>query len=169
MTKKASNPSSLETQRAVEQFLYYQAEVLDDRRWDEWLSLFTEDGIYWMPATPEQTTGEGVPNIFYEDQFLMEMRMKRVAHPRAHSQRPPSRTSHVVSNVVIEAENAKMGEVVVRSKFYTCEYRNDELRHFAGKYKHHLRKKRERYQIQLQRVDLVNVEGPFEYVLQYWL
>lgn len=167
--KKATQQVHAELQQAVEQFLYYQAEILDERRWEEWLKLFTDDGIYWMPASPEQTQGEGVPNIFYEDLFLMEMRAKRLAHPRAHSQRPPSRTSHVVSNVVIEHVDGTSGDVSVRSKFYACEYRNDELRHFAGKYHHQLKKKGEGYQIQLQRTDLVNVEGPFEYVLQVWL
>ena len=64
-------PVGGDTQRAVEQFLYRQAEILDDRRWDEWLDLFAEDGRYWMPATETQTTGDGVPNIFYEDCNLM--------------------------------------------------------------------------------------------------
>ena len=40
----AAAPGQAETQRAVEQFLYRQADILDDRRWDDWLGLFTEDG-----------------------------------------------------------------------------------------------------------------------------
>lgn len=158
-----------DTQREIEQFLYAQAEILDDRRWDDWLSLFTEDGHYWMPVTLDQETGDGVPNIFYEDINLMRVRIGRVTHPRAHSQQPPNRTSHVVSNVIIESEDEKTGEVVVRSKFYASEFRSDDLRHFAGSYRHHLKKNGAGYKIQLQRVDMVNAEGPFEYVLQYWL
>ncbi|MDP7548869.1 MAG: aromatic-ring-hydroxylating dioxygenase subunit beta, partial [Alphaproteobacteria bacterium] len=53
---------SLETQHRVEQFLYRQAEILDDRLWDHWLALFTPEGHYWMPAAPEQTVGEGQAN-----------------------------------------------------------------------------------------------------------
>ena len=41
--------------------------------------------------------------------------------------------------------------------------------HFAGTYRHHLSKTDEGYKIKLQRVDLINAEGPFEYVLQFWL
>ena len=164
-----TNNNDIDTQRAVEQFLYHQAEILDERRWDEWLTLFTAEGLYWMPASADQTTGEGLPNIFYEDPFLMDMRIKRLRHPRAHSQRPQNQTSHVVSNVVIEKEDKSSGDVIARSKFYVAEYRNDVLRHFAGKYRHHLKKRDTTYQIELQRVDLVNAEGPFEYVLQYWL
>ena len=41
---------SVETQLSVERFLHRQAEVLDEKQWDDWLALFTEDGHYWMPA-----------------------------------------------------------------------------------------------------------------------
>ncbi len=160
---------SMQTQRAVEQFLYRQADVLDERNWDEWLRLFSADGIYWMPVSRDQETGDGVPNIFYEDHFLMRIRVARVTHVRAHSHRPPNRTSHVVSNVVIDSEDPDTGDVVARSKFHVCEYRNDELRHFAGQYRHQLTKTDDGYRIRQQRVDLVNAEGPWEYVLQYWL
>lgn len=169
MAEKANGAVSAETQRAVEQFLYRQAEVLDERRWDDWLPLFTDDGLYWMPVSEDQDHGEGVPNIFYEDAFLMDMRIKRINHPRAHSQRPPNRMSHVVSNVVIDAEDPATGDIVARARFHVSEYRNDEMRHFAGKYRHELKKTGDGYRIRLQRVDLVNVEGPWEYVLQYWL
>lgn len=158
-----------DSQRAVEQFLYRQAEILDARRWDEWLGLFTADGRYWMPASEEQTTGDGVPTIFFEDLDLMKVRVGRLGHPRAWSQQPPNRTSHIVSNVVIEREDAKTGDIVVRSKFHVAEFRLDTLRHFLGRYRHHLKRTASGYKIALQRVDLVNAEGPFEYVLQYWL
>ena len=169
MTALSNTGISFETQRAVEQFLYRQAETLDERQWDDWLALFTDDGIYWMPASADQETGEGVPNIFYEDINLMLMRAKRVEHPRAWSQLPRNRTSHVVSNVVIEAEDPATGDIVARSKFYASEYWYDETRHFAGKYRHHLCHTDDGYRIRLQRVDLLNAEGPFDYVIQFWL
>ena len=160
---------SLETQHKAEQFLYRQAEILDDRIWDDWLALFTAEGHYWMPATPEQTEGEGQPNIFYEDHYLMRIRIGRINHPNAWSQSPPNRTGHVVSNVIVESEDAATGDLVVRSKFHVVEFRNDEQRYFAGKYRHDLVCTPAGYRIRLQRVDIVNVEGPFEYVLQYWI
>ena len=103
---------SLETQRAVEQFLYRQAEILDEKQWDDWLALFTEDGHYWMPANEDDTTGHRVPAIFWEDHDIMTMRIRRNSHPRAHSQAPHNRLNHVVSNVIIESEDAN-GDVVV--------------------------------------------------------
>ncbi len=157
-----------ETQLAVERFLYRQAEMLDEQRWDDWLSLFADDGRYWMPAEADQTDGEGVPNIFWEDLNLMKLRIRRNRHPRAHSQAPPNRLCHVVSNVIIESEDGN-GDIVVRSRFHCAEYLRYEVRNFTGKYRHFLRNAPDGYRIALQRVDLVNREGPWEYVLQWWL
>ena len=157
------------TQQAVEQFLYRQAELLDRKRWREYIDLFTDDGHYWMPAAPEQTTGEGVPSIFYEDKNLMNVRMRRVQHPDAWSQRPLWGTNHVVGNVVIEADDAGGDELVVRSRFHMMEFRRETSRHFGGSYVHHLVRTDGGLRIRLQRVDLVNAQGPFDYVLQVWV
>jgi 3-phenylpropionate/cinnamic acid dioxygenase small subunit len=158
-----------ELQLEIERFLYDQAEILDEKRWDDWIDLFTPDGHYWMPPNEQATTGEGVPSIFYEDRDLMRVRMKRVMHPRAWSQKPPHRTTHVVSNVIVESVDAKTGDLVVRSKFHMVEFRRDSQRHFAGKYRHHLKKTADGYRIHLQRVDTINADGTYEYVIQTWI
>ena len=159
---------SVETQLAVERFLYRQAEILDEKQWDDWLALFTEDAYYWMPAEEDQEDGDGVPNIFWEDLDLMKMRILRNDHPQAHSQAPHNRLCHVVSGVIIESEDAN-GDVVVRSRFHCAEYLRYEVRSFTGKYRHYLKKTPDGYRIALQRVDLVNREGPYDYVLQWWV
>jgi benzoate/toluate 1,2-dioxygenase beta subunit len=158
-----------DTQREIEQFLYRQADLLDRGQWTDFIDLFAADGVYWMPASPEQTTGDGVPSIFYEDRDLMRVRMKRVTHPHAWSQAPDWGTNHVVSNVMIESEDARKGEVVVRSRFHMMEFRRDALRHFAGSYIHHLRRTSGGWRIRLQRVDMVNGQGTYDYVLQVWV
>jgi benzoate/toluate 1,2-dioxygenase beta subunit len=158
-----------DTLRDVEQLLYRQAECLDSKRWQDFIDLFTEDGTYWMPAAPEQTTGEGVPSIFWEDRDLMTVRLKRLAHPRAWSQKTAWGTNHVIGNVTIEKEDARTGDLVVRSRFHMMEFRNDTSRHFAGSYVHHLKKTKNGHRIKLQRVDMVNGQGPYEYVLQAWV
>jgi len=155
--------------REIEQFLYRQAELLDRQRWDDFIELFAPGGVYWMPASPEQTAGEGVPSIFYEDRDLMRVRMKRVTHPHAWSQAPDWGTNHIVSNVMIESEDKRAGTAVVRSRFHMMEFRRDETRHFAGSYVHHLKKTRAGWRIARQRVDMVNGQGAYDYVLQIWV
>ena len=155
-------------QHDVEQFLYHQAELLDAKRWQDFIDLFTADGVYWMPPEPSHTTWDGMPAIFAEDRNLMAVRMKRVLHPDAWSQRPLWGTNHVVSNVVIE-KTAANGDVHVRSRFHMLELRRDDVRHFAGAYRHHLKRTREGYRIKLQRVDMTNAQAAYDYVLQVWV
>lgn len=158
-----------ELRHEIELLLYRQAECLDNRQWQAFIELFTPDGIYWMPASPEQTTGDGVPSIFYEDRSLMTVRMKRLNHPRAWSQRTEWGTSHIVGNIVIERHDRAIGDVTVRSRFHMMEFRTDVSRHFAGTYVHHLKSTADGYRIKLQRVDMVNGQGSYDYVLQAWV
>ncbi len=158
---------TLETQRAVEQFLYRQSECLDAKRWPEFIDLFAPAGVYWMPARPDQTTGDGEPSIFYEDRDMMRIRVKRIGHPRAWSQKTAWGTSHVVANVIVEHEDAN--SIACRARFTMMEFRRDAVRHFAGSYIHHLVRFGDDFRIKLQRVDLVNGDAPFDYVLQGWV
>ena len=157
----------MKLQHEVEQFLYRQSELLDTKQWQAWIDLFTDDGVYWMPADPAHQHWDGVPSIFAEDKNLMNVRKGRVLHPDAWSQRPMWGTNHVVSNVVIEKESPQ--EIVVRSRFHMLELRRDDVRHFAGSYRHQLAKKGDDYRIKLQRVDMTNAQASFDYVLQVWV
>lgn len=159
--------NGIELHYAVEQFLYHQAELLDAKRWQDWIELFADDGVYWMPPEPSHTHWEGMPAIFAEDRNLMNVRMKRVLHPDAWSQRPLWGTNHVVSNVVVE--QATPAEVRVRSRFHMMELRRDDVRHFAGSYRHHLQRTGEGFRIRLQRVDMTNAQAAYDYVLQVWV
>ena len=160
--------SGADLQREVEQLLYAQAELLDAKQWQAWMDLFADDGIYWMPARPEQTEWEGSPSIFIEDKLMMEIRKGRVTHPNAWSQAPLWETNHLVSHVAIEESNKD--RIVVRSRFHMMELRRDSIRHFGGRYRHTLRRGADgQLKIQLQRVDLFNAQAPFDYVIQIWV
>ncbi|HEX6266775.1 MAG TPA: aromatic-ring-hydroxylating dioxygenase subunit beta [Burkholderiales bacterium] len=156
-----------DVQHAVEQFLYRQAELLDSRQWQAWIDLFADDGVYWMPPEPSHQTWDGMPAIFAEDKNLMSVRMKRVLHPDAWSQRPLWGTNHVVSNVMIEKDSGR--ELMVRSRFHMMELRRDDVRHFAGSYSHKLIKTGDGFRIALQRVDMTNAQAAYDYVLQVWV
>lgn len=160
--------SDLQLQHDVEQFLYRQAELLDTKQWQAWTELFTDDGTYWMPPDASYKTWDGQPAIFAEDRNLMAVRMGRVLHPDAWSQRPLWGTNHVVSNVVIR-KAAKNGDLEVTSRFHMMELRRDDVRHFAGQYTHHLKRTKKGFAIRLQRVDMTNAQAAYDYVLQVWV
>jgi 3-phenylpropionate/cinnamic acid dioxygenase small subunit len=153
--------------REIEQFLYRQSEMLDNKLWQDYIDLFADDGVYWMPVVPEQTEWEGSPSIFAEDKYMMEVRMGRVSHPTAWSQAPMWGTSHVIGNVVIESQSE--AGWVVRSRFHMMELRRDTVRHFGGTYRHTLIREHGQLKIKLQRVDMFNAQAPYDYVLQIWV
>ena len=166
-TTGTTTAATIDTLREIEQFLYRQSELLDAKLWQDYIDLFTDDGVYWMPVTPEQTEWEGSPSIFAEDKHMMEVRMGRVTHPTAWSQAPMWATSHVIGNVVIEAEAP--GEWQVRSRFHMMELRRDTVRQFGGTYRHTLVRQAGQLKIKLQRVDMFNAQAPYDYVLQVWV
>lgn len=159
--------AGLDLQREVEQFLFYQAELLDTKNWQAFIDLFAQDGVYWMPARRDQTDWVDSPSIFAEDRELMSVRMGRITHPNAWSQAPLWETNHVIGNVVIE-ELAET-RLKVRSRFQVLELRRDLVRSLAGVYRHTLLRRGEELEIELQRVDLMNAEAPFDYTIQAWV
>ena len=158
-----------ETRMNVEEFLFHQADLLDTKRWSEYVGLFAGNGIYWMPARAEQTTWQGVPSIFAEDINLMNIRVKRIGHPRAWSQQMEWATSHVVANVRVGAPDPASGILTACSNFHMTELRGDYQRYFAGRYAHQLRRRGDAFEIMLQRVDLLSAQIPFDYVIQAWV
>ena len=117
----------------VEQLLYGEAELLDERRYEEWLDLFTEDVRYWMPMRrnvpaeqPElEFTREGLDvNWFDEGKDTLTRRVKQIRTGVHWAEQPPSRICHIVSNVQIQspADGPAGAEIAVKSRFLI--YRN---------------------------------------------
>ena len=154
-------------QHRVEQFLFHQSELLDSKQWRAYIDLFADDGVYWMPAAPEQTEWLDSASIFAEDKMLMTIRMGRVTHPNAWSQAPMWGTSHIVGNVVIESQSET--QVATRSRFQMLELHRDTVRHYGGTYRHTLVRTGDDFKIKLQRVDLLTAQAIFDYVLQVWV
>jgi benzoate/toluate 1,2-dioxygenase beta subunit len=143
-----------------ELFLIQEAHLLDERRFREWMGLFADDGIYWVPAVPNQESPFDQASLFYDDRELMKTRIDRLEHPRIHVQTPPSRTAHLVGNVIVEQTDE--GEFLVRSTFIMVEYRDDRQRTFAGRQSHRLRREGASFRIVQKRVDLINCDSAFE-------
>ena len=145
-----------------ELFLIHEAQLLDQRRFRDWLALFTEDGTYWVPAVPDQESPFDQASLFYDDRDLMKTRVDRLEHPRIHVQTPPSRTAHLVGNTIVEQADEAKGEYLVGSTFIMVEYRDDQQRIFAGRQHHRLRRDGASFRIVAKRVDLINCDSAFE-------
>ena len=146
----------------IEQFLIHEAKLLDERRFREWMGLFSDDGTYWVPAAPNQESPFDQASLFYDDRELMKTRVERLEHPRIHVQTPPSRTAHLVGNVIVEQADEAKGEYVIGSTVIMVEYRDDTQRIFAGRQHHRLRRDGDGFRIVQKRVDLINCDAAFE-------
>jgi benzoate/toluate 1,2-dioxygenase beta subunit len=147
---------------AFEEFIIHEARLLDERRFRDWMGLFADDGSYWVPATPDQTSPFDQASLFYDDRELMKTRVERLEHPRIHVQTPPSRTAHLVGSVVVEDSDTAKGEFIVGSSVIMVEYRDDAQRVFAGRQQHRLRRDGDSFRIVQKRVNLINCDGAFE-------
>jgi 3-phenylpropionate/cinnamic acid dioxygenase small subunit len=83
-------------------FVYREARLLDEQRFDEWLELFTEDGRYWMPLEHGQTDRRLMPSLMDEDLLLLRIRVERLKGIRTYSPKPPSRCHHVLQQPQVD-------------------------------------------------------------------
>ena len=147
-----------DTERAVAAFLYREARLLDERRFEEWRDLFAETGRYWVPARPGQTDALHEVSIFDDDRALMAARIRRLRHPRAHAEIPAPQHVRAVTNIEIEAETAIA--VTARSVLAVAECRNGETTLTMARVTWHLAPHGAGdFRIALKRVDLVNADA----------
>ena len=105
------------------QFYIREAWLLDERKFQEWLGLFTEDVLYFMPRrknvprreSHREVTPLGDLALIEDDKRYLEMRVARLETGMAWAEDPPSRTRHLVGNLV--AEPLDSGEVQAKTAF----------------------------------------------------
>ncbi|MFT7598796.1 MAG: benzoate/toluate 1,2-dioxygenase beta subunit [Acidimicrobiales bacterium] len=138
--------SSLEElleQQRVEQFLFLEARLIDERRFTEWEALWVDEGIYWVPANGEDTDAHTNVSLIYDNRSRMHNRVERYVGGKAISQQPSPRTVHLVGNVTIEpaTSDADVGDDVlwiIQSTVQVAESRPGERIDWVGRVTHHL-------------------------------
>lgn len=130
-----------ELQYVVERFLFDEARLLDDRDFGAWLTLFADDVRYWAPLRTNRARRDihleqsalGELAYFDDDKAFLEARVRRIETGMAWAEDPPSRTRHLVSNVLVDPDPSGVGDFRVRSNFLV--YRNrleEEVDLFVG-------------------------------------
>ena len=152
--------ADVERRAELEEFLYHEAWLLDQGRFDEWLELYTDDATYWIPLQADQSDPLTTSSIVYDDRRLLEVRVRQFQHPRAHARVPVPRTVHQVGNVrVIESDGR---DVRVSSTLFLVEFRRERQRVWGALVEHRLRRTDQGLRIAAKRVDLVNSEAELD-------
>jgi 3-phenylpropionate/cinnamic acid dioxygenase small subunit len=131
----------------IEDFYYHEADLLDDRRFRDWLDILTDDISYFMPirrnvkfgqhASRENTKlGEGI-SWFDEDKWTLTKRVEQILTGVHYAEEPLSRISHMVSNIQIKDVRPNLeapGEIDVTSRFLVYQNRVEyETYTFVGR------------------------------------
>ena len=141
----------------AEDFLYEEALMLDEKRYADWVDLFTEDAIYWVPANNFDNDPSQHVSLMYDNHSRLKERLARMQHPYFWPQDPPSRTSRLIGNV--RALESDGDELLVESRFQMLELRR-ETRHFAGTCHHRLLTSDGSWKIRRKTVYLINNNEP---------
>ena len=118
----------------VEEFLFMEAELLDSRRFDDWLSVLTEDIHYWMPIRRTTTAREvereftkpGGMAFFDDNLEYLKMRVDRLRVGRAWAEDPPSRTRRLITNIRVTAIEGEEVAVGCNFKLYRTRLNSEE-------------------------------------------
>jgi len=148
--------------RAVVEFIYREARLADEARYAEWLALWTDDGVYWVPATtdPGADPDKHISHI-YDNRGRIETRVKLLMTGHRYSQEPASLMRRLVSN--IEIAPADNGELVAESNFVIGELAiqaKRELHWWVGRTTHRLRRVGGELRMCGKKVVLVNAGEP---------
>ena len=141
------------------EFVLHETRLIDAHRLDEWLDLFADDGIYWMPLEWGQTDPRLATSLMYEDKLLLRIRVERLKGNRTFSQKPKSRCHHVLQIPQIDKRDEVANEYVTWTPMHYVESRGDEQTLYAAWATHHLTMIDGAIKIRLKRVDLVNCDA----------
>ncbi len=169
MNATANNPSLL---RDIEAFVINESRLLDERRFEEWMQVFSPDGYYWAPARLEQPDPWSEVSLIFDDREIMANRIQRLRHPKVYAQIPHSRAVRQVSNIGIDAIDADSGEITVRSVFFMFEHRptlpEPMQRIFAGHFFHRLRPEADSFKMLWKKVILANCDVALDPIFLYF-
>ena len=138
----------------VTQWVYREARLQDEHRYDEWEALWTDDGIYWIPANGEGGDPEQEMSIVYDNRSRIALRIRQFHTGKRYSQTPKSRLRRVVSNIEILSDDG--GELTVGSNalIFESHVRGDTL--WAARNEYRLRREGNALKMAFKKVVLVN-------------
>ena len=120
----------------VTRFIYLEADLMDEHRFDEWLACWSDQLLYWVPCNDDDIDPSRQVSLIYDDRTSLENRIARLQSPSAHSQIPRSKLRRVLGNIVVTDKGA--GVVEASSNFILAESRHHRQVIFAGKNIHTL-------------------------------
>lgn len=143
---------------AITDFLYLEARLQDDHRYDEWEALWTDDALYWVPANDDNADPTRQVSYIYDNRSRIGSRVRQLKTGDRHAQSPQSRMRRLISN--IEVESSDDTSVKVAANFLLIEVRHVEQNIWCGRTLYTLRRDGASFKMQSKKVLLVNNAEP---------
>jgi 3-phenylpropionate/cinnamic acid dioxygenase small subunit len=148
----------VELLREVEQFVFHEARLADELRYDEWEALWTDDAVYWVPANGDDIDPTRQVSIIFDNRSRIATRIKQLHTGKRHSQNPPSRLRRLISNVELLGEEDD--DVLVGANFLVYESRERGVTLWAGRSEYRLRRTDDGWRMARKKVILVDNDRP---------
>lgn len=143
-----------ETLQDVTQFIYREARLQDEHAYDEWESLWTDDGVYWVPANGDDIDPEQKMSIIYDNRSRISLRIRQYHTGKRFSQSPQSRLRRLVSNVEILSDDGAELRVASNAMVFESRTRGDVV--WAMRNEYTLRREGDTLRMAFKKVMLVN-------------
>ena len=144
--------------RRVQQFLYREARLQDTHAYDEWEALWTDDGVYWVPANGSDTDPENEMSIIFDNRSRIRLRVEQLKTGRRHSQSPPSVLARTISNIEVTNVDGKELTVLANAMIYEDNLRGETI--WGARNKYVLRVEGDDFKLVRKKVTLVNSHKP---------
>lgn len=150
----AMTPEQRATLEDVTQFIYREARLQDESQYDAWEALWTDDGVYWVPANGEGGDPEQVMSIIYDNRSRIALRVRQYHTGKRFSQTPQSRLRRVVSNIEVLEDDGKEIKVGANAMIFENQVRGDTV--WGVRTEYTLRREGDDLRMARKKVTLVN-------------
>jgi benzoate/toluate 1,2-dioxygenase subunit beta len=144
----------------IEQFLFLEARLADEGDYDGWEALWTDDGVYWIPANGDDIDPTTQMSIVFDNRSRIALRVRQLKHDKRHSQNPRSRLRRLLSNIELLEDGGDGGDTSVGANFLVYESRERGTTLWGGRSEYRLRQVEGHWRMARKKVMLVDNDRP---------
>ncbi|MDQ1500467.1 MAG: hypothetical protein QOI86_3807 [Actinomycetota bacterium] len=127
--------------REIERFVFLEARLADEGDYDGWEALWTDDGVYWIPANGDDIDPTTQMSIIFDNRSRIALRVRQLKSDKRHAQNPKSRLRRILGNIeILETDPPDEGDLVVGANFFVYESRDRGTTMWAGRTEYRLRR-----------------------------
>jgi 3-phenylpropionate/cinnamic acid dioxygenase small subunit len=159
MTAVESRPVATSLDRdQIEQFLYREARFADERDYDAWEALWTDDALYWVPAGAADSDPVNQVSVIYDNRRRISTRLDQLRTGKRYAQAPPSNMRRLLANIEVLGEHEGDLEVGANFLLYESRARGNTL--WGGRTTYRLRTVDGEIRLSYKKVVLVDLDRP---------